>query len=44
VDVLVIDIGGTSVKFWHTAHEEHRKFASGKRLTSFDSTTSSKAV
>jgi hypothetical protein len=33
VDVLVIDIGGTSVKFWHTAHEEHRKFASGKRLT-----------
>ena len=33
VDVLVIDIGGTSVKFWHTAHEEHRKFSSGKRLT-----------
>lgn len=33
MDVLVIDIGGTSVKLWHTAHEEHRKFASGKELT-----------
>jgi polyphosphate glucokinase len=33
MDVLVVDIGGTSVKFWHTAHEEHRKFASGKSLT-----------
>lgn len=33
MDVLVIDIGGTSVKFWQTAHEEQRKFASGKRLT-----------
>jgi polyphosphate glucokinase len=33
MDVLVIDIGGTSVKLWHTAHEEHRKFASGKTLT-----------
>lgn len=33
MDVLVIDIGGTSVKFWHTAHEEHRKFPSGKDLT-----------
>ena len=33
MDVLVIDIGGTSVKLWHTAHEEHRKFASGKNLT-----------
>ena len=33
MDVLVVDIGGTSVKFWHTAHEEHRKFPSGKTLT-----------
>ncbi len=33
MDVLVIDIGGTSVKLWHTAHEEHRKFASGKTMT-----------
>ncbi len=33
MDVLVIDIGGTSVKLWHTAHEEHRKFSSGKQLT-----------
>ncbi len=33
MDVLVVDIGGTSVKFWHTAHEEHRKFPSGKELT-----------
>jgi polyphosphate glucokinase len=33
MDVLVIDIGGTSVKLWHTAHEEHRKFESGKSLT-----------
>ncbi len=33
MDVLVIDIGGTSCKFWHTAHEDHRKFASGKELT-----------
>jgi hypothetical protein len=33
MDVLVIDIGGSSVKFWHTSHEEHRKFSSGKQLT-----------
>src|SRR6185312_4216863 len=33
MDVLVIDIGGTSVKLWHTSHEEHRKFASGKSMT-----------
>jgi polyphosphate glucokinase len=33
MNVLVIDIGGTSVKLWHTAHEEHRKFESGKTLT-----------
>lgn len=33
MDVLVVDVGGTSVKAWHTAHEEHRKFASGKQLT-----------
>src|SRR5690242_19605577 len=33
MEVLVVDIGGTSVKLWHTAHEEHRKFGSGKQLT-----------
>lgn len=33
MDVLVIDIGGTSCKFWHTAHEEHRKLSSGKEFT-----------
>jgi polyphosphate glucokinase len=33
MEVLVIDIGGTSVKLWHTGHEEHRKFESGKALT-----------
>ncbi|MGD9720899.1 MAG: hypothetical protein AB7O59_23395 [Pirellulales bacterium] len=33
MDVLVIDVGGTSVKFWHTSHEEHRKCASGKEMT-----------
>src|ERR1043166_9225029 len=33
MDVLVVDIGGTSVKLWHTAHEEHRRFASGKSMT-----------
>jgi len=33
MNVLVVDVGGTSVKLWHTAHEEHRKFSSGKTLT-----------
>lgn len=33
MDVLVIDIGGSSVKLWHTGHQEHRKFESGKDLT-----------
>jgi hypothetical protein len=33
MDVLVIDVGGSSVKLWHTAHEEHRKFSSGKTLS-----------
>jgi polyphosphate glucokinase len=33
MEVLVIDIGGSSVKLWHTGHEEHRKFESGKTLT-----------
>jgi hypothetical protein len=36
MDILVIDIGGTSVKLWHTGHEEHRKFESGKSLTPDD--------
>ena len=33
MDILVIDIGGTSAKLWHTAHDEHMKFESGKALT-----------
>lgn len=33
---LVIDIGGNSVKLWHTEHEEHRKFPSGPALTPED--------
>jgi predicted NBD/HSP70 family sugar kinase len=33
MEILVIDIGGTSVKLWHTGHQEHRKFESGKGLT-----------
>jgi hypothetical protein len=33
MDVLIIDIGGSSVKLWHTSHQEHRKFESGKDLT-----------
>ena len=36
MEVLVIDIGGSSVKLWHTGHEEHRKFESGKLLTPDD--------
>lgn len=31
--VLVIDIGGTNVKFRATGHQERRKFPSGKTLT-----------
>jgi Transcriptional regulator/sugar kinase len=33
MEVLVIDIGGSSVKLWHTGHQEHLKFESGKMLT-----------
>ena len=33
MEVLVIDIGGSSVKLWHTGHQEHRKFESGKGLS-----------
>ena len=33
MDVLVIDIGGSSVKLWHTGHHEHLKFESGKSFT-----------
>lgn len=32
MDVLIIDVGGSSVKLWHTAHQEHLKFESGKDL------------
>jgi len=32
MEILVIDIGGSSVKLWHTGHQEHRKFESGKAL------------
>lgn len=33
MDVLVVDIGGSSVKLWHTGHQDHMKFESGKDLT-----------
>ena len=33
MDILVVDIGGSSVKLWHTGQEEHRKIESGKTLT-----------
>ncbi|MGC4002358.1 MAG: hypothetical protein QM811_04110 [Pirellulales bacterium] len=33
MNVLTIDIGGTGVKLWHTGHEEHLRFDSGKTLT-----------
>lgn len=33
MEVLVVDVGGTSVKLWHTGHEEHLRFESGKSLT-----------
>lgn len=33
MEVLVIDVGGSSIKLWHTAHEEHLKFSSGKTMT-----------
>lgn len=33
MDILVIDIGGNTVKLWHTSHAEHLKFESGKALT-----------
>jgi hypothetical protein len=32
MEVLVIDVGGSSVKLWHTGHQEHLKFESGKDL------------
>lgn len=33
MEVLVIDVGGSSVKVWHSGHQEHRRFDSGKELT-----------
>ncbi len=33
MEVLVIDVGGSSVKVWHSGHQEHRRFESGKELT-----------
>lgn len=33
MEVLVVDIGGSSVKIWHTGHQDHMKFESGKDLT-----------
>jgi polyphosphate glucokinase len=33
MDVLVIDVGGSSVKLWHSGHQEHRRFESGKEMT-----------
>lgn len=34
--VLVVDVGGSTVKLWHTDHEEHRRFESGPELTPDD--------
>ena len=33
MEVLVIDVGGSSVKLWHSGHQEHRRFESGKEMT-----------
>jgi len=33
MEVLVIDVGGSSVKLWHSGHQEHLRFDSGKELT-----------
>jgi polyphosphate glucokinase len=33
MEVLVIDVGGSSVKLWHSGHQEHRRFESGKEFT-----------
>jgi hypothetical protein len=33
MEVLVIDVGGHSVKLWHTQHEESLSFESGNTLT-----------
>ena len=33
MEVLVIDVGGSSVKVWHSGHQEHRRFESGKEMT-----------
>jgi len=33
MDILVIDIGGTNAKLWHTGHEENIKVPSGKEFT-----------
>lgn len=33
MEVLVIDVGGSSVKLWHSGHQEHLRFESGKDLT-----------
>jgi hypothetical protein len=42
MEVLVIDVGGSSVKLWHTGHEEHRKFESGKTMTPDEMVASTK--
>jgi polyphosphate glucokinase len=33
MNILVVDVGGTSVKILATGHEEPRKFPSGPTLT-----------
>jgi polyphosphate glucokinase len=33
MEILVIDIGGTNAKLWHTSHEENIKVPSGKEFT-----------
>jgi len=44
MDILVIDIGGNSVKLWHTAQADHLKFSSGKSLTPDEMVTQIKDV
>jgi polyphosphate glucokinase len=36
MNVLIVDVGGTSVKLWHSEHEEKRKFRSGDDLAPED--------
>lgn len=33
MEILIIDVGGQSVKLWHTSHEHQKQFPSGTELT-----------